>query len=1120
MAIERGATMTFVNLQVRSCFSLLQSSIKIDDLVKSAQEFGYQALALTDLNTMYGVVHFYRSAKDAGIKPIIGLTIQVAGVISSEKTFDVILLAKNNQGYHDLFRISSLKMTQAQLTWSDIQPFLANVIAIVPPNLGETAELLQADQEIKNNWYKQVSVGFKNVTEQLFVGVSTRGASSATQQQFQQLATDFKLPLVAVDDVRYLRPQDTFTNEVLAAIDHGEQLDDPVMRANQQGTYYLDTKANVEARYQRAGLTEAIVNTQKIADQCEVELEFKRAQLPRFEVPENTTAATYLQSLAQAGLKRRVGSEVSDDYETRLKYELEVIISMGFADYFLIIWDVIRHAHQVGIMTGPGRGSAAGSLVAYSLGITEVDPLKYDLLFERFLNPERVSMPDIDLDIPDDRRDELIQYMHDRYGDQHMAQIITFGTLAAKQALRDVGRTFNLTQIEMGEWSKAVPNQLNITLRAAYKQSEGIKNLVAGSEKNKLLFKTALAIEGLPRHYSTHAAGIVLSQSALTDTVPVQDGSEGIKLTQLPKGDVEALGLLKMDFLGLRNLSILNRTVQSIQQHHPELGDFDPRKIDLEDQETLTVFQKGDTDGVFQFESNGIRSVLRRLHPTQFRDVVATNALYRPGPMENIPTFIARKNGKEAVSYPVPELKDILADTYGVLVYQEQIMQVAVKMAGFTLAQADNLRRAVSKKKKADLDNARASFIRGSKQQGYQEDVATTVYDYIERFANYGFNKSHSVAYSMIAFWLAYLKVHFPAEFFLSLLNANLNNDRKIAAYLQELRNRKVKVAGPDINSSEAEFTLADGTVRFGFESIKGIRRDFIHAITDERQANGRYANLDDFLKRQTQRYLKLDPIKTLAQVGGFDSFDHNRKQVVTNIENLIESLQLSGDSVPLFDVLAPKVEQVSDYSDQERIELEKDLLGVYLSGHPLSNYQQTFTKNNATTVAQLTEQPATLLVYIRHVKTIRTKRGERMAFVSAEDLTDDIEVTVFPRTFQKAQSYLATGKVVLLRGKLDSRPGQGGKQQFIANEIDLAAPDQKPATLFLQVAADRDQPVVRDEMKKLLLTHHGFSQVIVHFAADHRNIQLGQQYQANVSGELIEKLAQLLGGENVVAKH
>lgn len=1111
--------MTFVNLQVRSCFSLLQSSNKIDDLVKQAQNMGYEALALTDLNTMYGVVHFYRAAKAANIKPIIGLTLQLSDIMTTDHQSEIILLAEDNQGYHDLFKISSLKMTQDQLTWADIAPLLKHMLVIMPPRTGEITALLTADQEEQQSWWVKVQQLMPNWADHFYFGISTRQSASTTQQQIKDLATKLQVDLVALDDVRYLQANDAFANEVLAAIDAGTQIEAPVIQSQQQGTFYLDDPEEVNARFIRAGLGDAAQMTTELAQRCQVEIEFKRAQLPHFKVPEGTNAESYLRNLAQAGLKRRLNDQVTTAYQERLDYELKIIDSMGFADYFLIVWDVIRYAHQQNIMTGPGRGSAAGSLVAYTLGITEVDPLKYNLLFERFLNPERVSMPDIDLDIPDDRRDELIQYMHERYGDTHMAQIITFGTMAAKQALRDVGRSFNLMQTEMSEWSRAIPNQLNITLRAAYQQSEGLKNLVAASDLNKLLFKTALAIEGLPRHYSTHAAGIVLGERPLTDTVPVQNGSDGIKLTQLPKGDVEALGLLKMDFLGLRNLTILNNTVQAIRQHYPDLKDFDPKKIDLEDPKTLQLFQKGDTDGVFQFESSGIRQVLIKLKPTEFRDIVATNALYRPGPMENIPTFIARKNGQEKVVYPVPELAQTLGDTYGVLVYQEQVMQVAVEMGGFTMGQADILRRAVSKKKKADLDNARQSFLDGAQKQGYSIADAITVYDYIERFANYGFNKSHAVAYSMVAFWLAYLKVHFPAEFFLSLLNANLNNERKTAAYLQELRNRKIKVAGPDINLSETIFTLHDNVVRFGFETIKGLRRDFIHALIDERQADGRYKDLNDFLKRQTSRFLKLEPIVTLAKVGCFDSFDENRKQVVTNVENLIESLQLSGDSVPLFDVLAPKVEQVDDYSNQERLELEKELLGAYVSGHPLSGYQQTFTREHVTTVQRLTDQPANLLLYIHHVKVIRTKRGEQMAFVSAEDLTDDIEITVFPRTFKQAQALLEAGKVVLVKGKLDRRQNRDQKRSFIADMVEAVQADRKVATLYLQVVADHDQPEIREQMKTILLAHHGFSPVIVHFAADQRNIKLAERYQVKVGGELIEQLATLLGAENVVAK-
>ncbi|MFD1411581.1 DNA polymerase III subunit alpha [Lapidilactobacillus gannanensis] len=1110
-------TAAFVNLQVRSCYSLLQSSTTITSLIATAQQQGQTAIALTDLNTMYGAVSFYRAAVAAGIKPILGLTLDLPGLIGTSEQYQYIFLARNNRGYHQLFKLSSLKMTQTRenFTWALLKPYLSDLIVIVPPVTGEVATILGSSLADQNLWRQTQAEYF--TAEQLYLGITTRGLTAEQQLQLQQFAELAQLPLVAVDDVRYLQTEDAFINQVLTAIADGTKIESPILQAQQRGAYYLAAPEESLMRYQQANLAVAAANTVKIAAACEIKLDFKRAQLPAFPVPDAENAQSYLKKLAVAGLKSRLGDQIKPAYQERLTQELSIINQMGFADYFLIVWDVIHHAHEVGIMTGPGRGSAAGSLVAYCLQITDVDPLVYQLLFERFLNPDRVNMPDIDLDIPDDRRDELIQYMHQHYGDEHMAQIITFGTMAAKQALRDVGRVFGLTQIEMGEWSRAVPSFLNVTLQTAYQQSDGLKNLVAASDRNRLLFKVALKLEGLPRHFSTHAAGIVLSALKLTDTVPVQMGSEGIRLTQFPKNDVEALGLLKMDFLGLRNLSILAQTVAHIQQR-PELKQFNPHQIPLNDQPTLQLFQKGDTDGVFQFESSGIRQVLIKLHPTSFNDIVATNALYRPGPMENIDTFVARKNGRQKVAYPAPALAEVLADTYGVLVYQEQVMQVAVLMGGFTMAQADTLRRAVSKKKKADLDAAKQQFINGALKKGFSAAVAETVYDYIERFANYGFNKSHAVAYSMIAFWLAYLKVHFPAEFFLALLNANLNNQRKTAAYLQELRARKITVAGPDINTSRYQFALINDRVQFGFESIKGLRHDLVKAIISERQQNGRYQSLADFLKRLPEKFLKVEPLLTLAQVGCFDSFDQNRQQMVQNIRNLSESLQLAGTSLPLFDVLAPKVEQVADYPSQERLAFEKELLGVYLSGHPLENYQQAFQKNRAVTVANLAPQASTILVYLRHIKVIRTKKGEQMAFVSAEDLTADVEMTVFPQAYRQYQTSLVAGQVLLVRGKLDQRSDNADQKQFIVNQVQVPAPDQQQATVFLQLTADHDQPERRQQLEQILLQHHGFAPVILHIEATKQNLRLSDRFQVNVSSELISELAQLLGSENVVA--
>lgn len=1111
----------FVELQVRSCFSLLQGSMTINDLVTTAKQQGHQAIALTDFNTMYGAVSFYRAAIAAGIKPLIGLTLQLPGLLAENDQVEMIFIAEHEAGLHQLFRLSSLKMTKPDLSWSELTPLFADLIAIIPPLSGETAAILDLPTAQQELWWQKFQTIFAPIP--LYWGVTVRGQTEAMRHRARTLAEHWEIPLVALNDVRYLTSQDAFTNDVLQAISQGQQLDQPLIQSQQQGQYFLAPPAESAQRYQQANLAEAAANTVKIAQASAVSLEFKRAELPRFKTPNGIDSVTYLAQLAQAGLKRRLTLQnqlTAAPYQQRLDQELAIINKMGFADYFLIVWDVIKQAHQLKIMTGPGRGSAAGSLVAFSLGITDVDPLKYQLLFERFLNPERVSMPDIDLDIPDDRRDELIQYMHDQYGDTHMAQIITFGTMAAKQALRDVGRVLGLSQPEMNEWSRMIPDSRS-NLRSAYQQSDGLKNLVATSDRNRLLFATALKVEGLPRHFSTHAAGIVLSAKKLTDTVPVQTGTDGIKLTQFPKGDVEALGLLKMDFLGLRNLTILAKTIRSLRQQ-PGLTDFDPHQIPLNDPQTLALFQRGDTDGVFQFESSGIRQVLIKLHPTSFADIVATNALYRPGPMENIDTFVARKNGQQEIAYPDPALAPVLHDTYGVLVYQEQVMQVAVLMGGFTMAQADSLRRAVSKKNRSEMDAAKQQFLDGAQRQGFSVTVAETVYDYIERFANYGFNKSHAVAYSMIAFWLAYLKVHYPAPFFLALLNANLNNQHKIASYLQELRARQIKVVGPDINESGLAFTLKAGKVYFGFSSIKGLRRDWCQQIMTERREQGPFRSVTDFLKRLPEKLLKTEFLTILVQVGCFDHFDQNRRQTVLAVTDLSESLQLAGTSVPLFDVLAPKIEHVADYSGQERLAYEKELLGVYISGHPLENYTQAFRQCHAQAIAQLPAagQGATILVYLTSMKTIRTKRGEQMAFLKVEDLTGEVEVTVFPRTFRQAQEVLSTGAILLLRGKMDQRPNQRAQPQFIADQITTVAADHAVGTLFLQLTAVTDQVDVKQKLEKILLSHHGFSPVIMHFATTKKNVQLDERLQVLVSSELIGELARLLGSDNVVVRN
>lgn len=824
--LNKGGDKLQAQLQVMSSFSLLHSPAKLTELVDQAKARGYEAIALTDINNLYGSIDFYKYAKKIGIKPIIGLTIEVAGIIDVENKYPLLLLAKNNSGYQHLIKISSKVMSEKEpVALSEMQSWLSDLFIITPAS---DAEILSVEVAPYVKALQQLID-----TDSLYLGVSLYAGQIDNVKNIRTVARTQQLPLAALGDVRYVDADDHLAYQVVNNLRTGQRFES-LDQVVETGDHYLRTASSFASDFAEVDMSEAIDNTKQIADQCNVEIQFQETELPKFETPDDVSSQQFLHDLATKGLKKRLNGQIPADYQQRLEYELSVIEKMGFSDYFLIVWDVIKHAHEIGIKTGPGRGSAAGSLVSYCLGITQVDPIKYDLLFERFLNPQRANMPDIDLDLPDDRRDEMVMYMHDKYGSDHMAQIITFGTLAAKMALRDIARTFSQTQFQISQWSNAIPRKLNITLKESFDESSTLRGLVDNSRENQLIFKVAQRIEGIPRHYSTHAAGIVLSKKNMTDIVAVQLEDDGINLTQQTKYNVENVGLLKMDFLGLKNLTILDKAIQAISKRYGK--EFVPEKIPLNDSKTLALFQRGATDGVFQFESNGIRSVLRQLVPTSFDDIVATNALYRPGPMQNISTFIARKHGREPVTYPDKSLEKILKPTYGILVYQEQVMQASSEMANFSLADADILRRAISKKNEQLIEENRQKFVNGAVSQGHDKKSAEKVYQYIEKFGNYGFNKSHSVAYSMIAFWLAYIKTHFPDIFFACLLNSNLNNETKVTMYIQDAKDSRVQICNVDINQSQYDFVDHEKSIRFGLLSIKGMRRDLATNIIEERQ--------------------------------------------------------------------------------------------------------------------------------------------------------------------------------------------------------------------------------------------------------------------------------------------
>lgn len=1107
--------MDFTPLDVKSSYSLLKSPTRISDLVTTAKERGYKALALTDENVLYGAVEFYNEAKKAGIKPILGLRLVVALNETDGTKLDLVFLAKNQRGYQHLMDLSTLQQTRKDkkvpLTVAQISPLLDDLFIIIPPQSTVFSVLAQPTSIL-------TELANLGDDDSVLLGVNSR-LDDVQIDTLQQLSKQLSLPLVGTSPVDYLNANDLFASRVLQAIDVGVELKDPTIEAERRGQHYLHSKEQVVQDYKAKGISAAAQKTVEVATLCNVELQFRAPVLPHFKNQSGIPSQQYLRSLCIQGLKKRrvAPGKTIQQYQERLAMELKVIHEMGFDDYFLIVWDVMNFAHQQKITTDPGRGSAAGSLVAYALAITEVDPLQYDLLFERFLNPERAQMPDIDLDIPDNRRDEVLQYVHQKYGHQRVAQIITFGTLAAKQVVRDVSRVFNLPRYDMQRLIDALPHGLHVTLKDALNESQQLKNLLDDNPKFRLLIQVAQQLEGLPRHYSIHAAGIVLSEQPLHEIVPLQDGSDGLLMTQFAKDTVEALGLLKMDFLGLKNLSIMDNTLQMIRQEDPN---FDLQKINFNDPLTLQLFQRGKTEGIFQFESSGIRNVLVNLHPTNFEDIVAVNALYRPGPMENIPHFTARKAGKEKITYPAPSLEKILGSTYGILVYQEQVMKLASVMAGFTLGEADLLRRAMSKKKKATMEDMRTKFIAGATEHGYSAQVAHQVFEYIDRFANYGFNRSHAVAYSMMAFEMAYLKVHYPAAFFTALMNAETNIE-KLKRHVGDAKQFGVKISGPRINISESSFLLHDGTVYFGFSAIKGVRRDFVAAILEERQENGKFTDLRNFITRIPERWQKQELIEPLIYSGAFDNMGYNRAEMIDALPKLISGIELFAGFANFDDpTLQTAIDQRNEFPLLTRLTKENEYLGVYLSGHPVTQYYQLGQQLHATKIADLyPNSEATIIVLTNHVKTIYTKREHReMAFVNGTDETGAVDITVFPKQYQQFKEQLETNKILIVRGRVEYREGRG--LQLVANQLqDVKKVQQKrrKQRWVLRILPSLDTEMVHRELNNIFNEYHGSIPVLLFYPANDKKILLDQKRWLKNSQKLKKALIAVLGQENVV---
>ena len=1024
-----------VSLQNLSSFTLLESPTKVKDLAENAKKKGYSALALTDVNITYGLVNFYKAAKETGIKPLLGMQLRINGLVDQANKYDLIVIAKDDQGYKNILRLSSAVNLLTEngekenvLELEELKKYLGHLVIITPSNLHSELKMLQTNNPNMGANYVRTLKDAVPTSSSIYLGVYADQGQQEYINYLRSLATQFELSLAAVEDGQYLNRNEQFLRRTLQAIKSNTHLENVEQLAKQAGSHYLRTSEELQVNYRKFGIEDALENAEKIGQLCNAKITFQDPQLPKFKQNKFPTSKEYLHSLAQNGLAKRFKGRIPERYQKRLDYELKVINEMGFDDYFLIVWDVMNFAHSVHITTGPGRGSAAGSLVSYALRITEVDPLEYNLLFERFLNPARQQMPDIDLDIPDNRRDEVIKYMFEKYGMNHAAQILTFGTLAAKQVLKDVCRVFGLNKVETYRWLDAIPHAKGkITLAEAYQKSKELQLLVNTNTFSKILFATAEHLENLPRHYSIHAAGLVITDDSLAEIVGLQAGPLGIPVTQQTKLNVESLGLLKIDFLGLRNLTILGNIIAALKSEGVEI---DPNQIPLNDQETLALFQRGDTDAVFQFESDGIKRVLEQLHPDSFEDIVAVNALYRPGPMNNIGHFINRKHGKERVQYPDPSLKKILGPTYGVLVYQEQVMQTAQVLAGFSLGEADLLRRAMSKKNADVIQKEREKFIQGAVKLGRRKEIAEQVYDYIAQFANYGFNRSHAVAYSKIAFWLAYFKVHYPGAFYLSLLNSNIGNRNKIAQYLMQAQEAGIKTLPPDIENSKADFSLENGKILVGLKAVRGLRSDLLKQILEIKRP---IKSMTDFLWKIDNNLLSADAIANLIKAGAFDRLAPNRNELLKINKDLVESVKMAGSNLSLFETLEPKIEEEKMPTAAEKSAMEVEAMGFSTGINPIIAVQKYARKYNAKRLQAFESNEQGIAVgKLMRIKQITTKKGDNMAFAVFSDSSGDKDFTIFPQVWEKVEENLKIGDIYLLQVKTQSDRFSPTKTQFL----------------------------------------------------------------------------------------
>ena len=1106
--------MPFTHLQIQSAYSLMKSTIKIEPLVKQAAEMGFDSLALTDEEVMSGSVAFYQACIEHGIKPIMGLKLTIR---TDSGDFKTLLFAENNQGYQNLMKLSSWVQTQSITPELDkVSKYTDGLIAIVITSDSPWADdIAKGELEALGSEIPQWQNAFSASDFYLSVQDFDLHQELPLHKFLKPWSEQNDVPVVAISDVRYIHKEDAEAFHCLRAIEEGSQLPDGTLDDHR----YLKTGEEME-RFFEDWWPEAVDATHRIKERCHVTIDLDQQLIPSYPTPEGKTADEFLKELCFDALDRHYLDNKKSAIN-RLNHELQVIQSMKFSDYFLIVWDFIAYARNKGIHAGPGRGSAAGSIVAFLLDITQVDPLEYDLLFERFLNPERINMPDIDIDFPDHRRDEVIQYVAEKYGRHHVAQICTFGTFGSRSVLRDLFKVLAIDESDATFILKQIPKTSNEPLIELVKQSNDLKDYIRNASYLKRLFQVATKLEGLPRHVSTHAAGVIISEQPLVQYTALMSGQGQAYLTQLAMGDLEKIGLLKVDFLGLRNLTFIEKIEQKIQRF--EHQGFSASTIPFDDEVTFQLLQEGRTNGVFQLESQGMKNVLKRLKPTHFEDVVAVNALYRPGPMDYIPTYINRKHGKENVKYPHPDITPILQPTFGVLVYQEQIMQVAQTVAGYSLGQADLLRRAVSKKQAQVLEEQRIAFVRGCLQQGYTEEIADQLFDWIVKFSNYGFNRSHAVAYSIISYKLAFMKAHYPTYFLSELMNAQIGDKEKVSLYIREARDMNIPVFAPSINKSLIATKDENQSIRVGLLAIKGVGYQAAQLIIEERK-NGYYRGLNDFCLRLVSKVISRSVIESLLLAGAFDEFDDNRAKLLASVDQALEQAELFKefqDQPELFgsDFHMGDTLEVEPFPQLKKLSLEKEVLGTYLSEHPLSIHRQSFDEQGYSTLAQAAKvkrKQVKVAGVIESIKEIRTKRGESMAFVTLSDEAGELDGVLFPDVYRDVRPWVEEQLLVLLNGKMEERRD---RTQLIINKAERFEESSKepdPERLFVKVQIANEREAI-ERLKKLTQYFPGNTPIVIFRAEDRKTYQL--DYGVKVSDEFMSKLNDLFGEESIALR-